>query len=183
MKTKTNPETAAKTGTLDNAEPTLHTLLLDTVRDLYWAENHLIKALSKMSASASSEALKKAITKHLNETKTQVGRLEKIFEMLGEKAVAKKCDAMEGLTKEGEAIIETTPAGTQTRDVGIIFASKKVEHYEIASYLGAYQLATTLGLSEVGEQLQETLQEEQQTDKLLAEMVGEMLAGTTEKMA
>src|SRR5690606_18129834 len=106
-----------------NTEPELYALFLDSVRDLYWAENHLVKALPKMIASASSTALKKAITKHLAETKTQVSRVERIFELLGEKAIAKKCDAVEGLTKDGEGMIETTPEGTLARDTGIILAS------------------------------------------------------------
>lgn len=157
-------------------DASLYRLFLDTVRDLYWAENHLLMVLPKMAASASSKALKNAIDKHRAETVLQVSRLEKIFELLGEKAIAKKCDAMEGLTKEGETIIETTPAGTQTRDLGIIFAAQKVEHYEIASYIGAYQLADKLGFRAVSSLFQETLKEEQHTDVLLSEMAGKILS-------
>lgn len=175
MKNQTKSRTSAESLPAPQTDPMLYTLFLDTIRDLYWAENHLVKVLPKMAASASSKALKNAIDKHRGETTSQVSRLEKIFELLEEKAIAKKCDAMEGLAKEGETIIETTPAGTQTRDLGIIFAGQKVEHYEIASYIGAYQLAEKLGLKAVASVLQETLKEEQRTDALLSEMAGKIL--------
>jgi len=90
--------------------------------------------------------------------------------LLDEKAIAKKCDAMEGLTKEAEGIVEETEAGTATRDVGIVLASQKVEHYEIASYGGLHQLAITLGLDEVASLLEQTLNEEKQADVKLTEI-------------
>lgn len=164
-----------------NTEPELYALFLDSVRDLYWAENHLVKALPKMIASASSRALKEAITKHLAETKTQVSRVERIFELLGEKTIAKKCDAVEGLTKEGEGIIETTPEGTLARDTGIILASKKIEHYEITSYAGAHQMAGKLGLKEVAALLQETLTEESNASRVLSDIADEKLGKATAK--
>lgn len=175
MKKQTKTRTPAESMPTPQTDPTLYRLFLDTVRDLYWAENHLVMVLPKMVASASSKALKNAIDKHRAETVLQVGRLEKIFELLDEKAIAKKCDAMEGLAKEGESIIEATPAGTQTRDLGMIFAAQKVEHYEIASYIGAYQLADKLGFKAVASLFQETLKEEQHTDELLSEMAGKIL--------
>ncbi len=121
-----------------------------------------------MSQAASSKQLVSAIEQHLAQTVEHVSRLEQIFGLLEQKAIAKKCDAMEGLTKEGEGVIESTDAGTATRDVGIILSSQKVEHYEIASYSGLIQLATTLGLEKVADILAETLAEEQASDELLA---------------
>ncbi len=116
-----------------NTEPALIELFIDEIKDIYWAEKHLTKALPKMKKAASSEELANAIGEHLEVTKTHVGRLEQVFELLGKKAQAKKCEAMEGLVKEGEGIIEDTEDGSATRDVGIILAAQKVEHYEIAT--------------------------------------------------
>jgi len=168
MKTKetgSDPKFASKTTVAES--PALNELFKDSISDLYWAENHLVKALPKMISSATSPGLIKAIESHLEETKQHVARLEQIFELLGEKAIAKKCDAMEGLTKEAEGIVEETEPGTATRDVGIILASQKVEHYEIASYGGLHQLALTLGLNDVAEILEQTLTEEKEADMKL----------------
>ncbi|MGV3600831.1 MAG: ferritin-like domain-containing protein [Dyadobacter fermentans] len=168
MKNETNSQPKFKTKTSTMAEPALYELFLDCLRDIYWAENHLVKNLPKMRQAASSKQLVTAIEQHLAQTVEQVSRLEKIFGLLDQKTIAKKCDAMEGITKEGEGVIESTDAGTATRDVGIILSSQKVEHYEIASYLGLIQLATTLGLEEVAGILEESLAEEQASDQLLA---------------
>jgi ferritin-like metal-binding protein YciE len=168
MKRETNSEPKFKTKTSTIVEPALYELFLDCLRDIYWAENHLVKTLPKMSQAASAKQLVSAIEQHLAQTVEHVSRLEQIFTLLEQKAIAKKCDAMEGLTKEGEGVIESTDAGTATRDVGIILSSQKVEHYEIASYLGLIQLATTLGLEEAADILAETLAEEQASDELLA---------------
>lgn len=148
-------------------EPALKELFTDSVKDIYWAEKHLVKALPKMEKAATSPELKTAITNHLAETEGHVSRLEQVFELLGEKPQAKKCDAMEGLTKEGESIVEETEVGTSTRDVGIILASQKVEHYEIATYGGLAKLATTLGLADIASILQQTLEEEKAADQKL----------------
>lgn len=148
-------------------EPALTELFIDSLKDIYWAEKQLVKTLPKMQKAASSQELKDAFASHLEQTKGQVSRLEQVFEMMGKKAQAKKCDAMEGLTKEGESIIEETDKGTATRDVGLIIAAQKVEHYEIATYGGLAQLAKTLGLEEVKGLLGQTLEEEKQTDELL----------------
>ncbi len=101
---------------------------------------------------------------------TGLGRLEQVFELLGEKVQAQKCDAMEGLAKEGEGIVESTEPGTATRDVGIILASQKIEHYEIATYGGLHQLAVTLGLDNVADLLAQTLAEEKAADEKLTEV-------------
>ena len=120
-----------------------------------------------MTKAATSAELKNAFNEHLEVTKTHVQRLEEVFSLLGEKAVGKKCEAMEGITKEGESIIEDTEKGTSTRDVGLILAAQKVEHYEISTYGGLAQLAQTLGLNEVAGLLSETLSEEKDADQAL----------------
>jgi ferritin-like metal-binding protein YciE len=145
-------------------EPALLELFTDEIKDIYWAEKHLVKALPKMKKAATSSALAAAIGEHLEITKTHVTRLEEIFGLLGQKVQAKKCDAMEGLSKEGESIIEDTEDGSSTRDAGIILASQKVEHYEIATYGGLKQLATVLGLTDVANILATTLAEEKEAD-------------------
>lgn len=142
-------------------------LFVDEIKDIYWAEKHLTKALPKMRKAATSPELANAIGEHLEVTKTHVARLEQVFDLLGKKAQAKKCDAMAGLVEEGEGVIEETEDGSATRDVGIILAAQKVEHYEIATYGCLAQLATTLGLNEVAEILAQTLGEEKEADETL----------------
>ncbi len=170
MKKETGSEPKFATKTSPDADPALLELFKDSIMDIYWAENHLVKSLPKMIDAASSKKLKQTITTHLEETKVHVSRLEEVFGLLGEEALAKKCDAMEGLTLEGQEIVEGTEAGTATRDVGIILASQKVEHYEIATYGGLTQLAATLGLSDISEILAQTLDEEKNADVLLTEL-------------
>ena len=155
-----------------NAHQDMHVSMLtdffnDQLKDIYWAEKHLVKTLPKMKKAASSEELASAFEDHLLETQQHVVRLEKIFEIMGNKAEAKKCDGMEGLTKEGESIIEETQEGTATRDVGLIFAAQKVEHYEIATYGSLHQLALTLEFSGIADLLDATLNEEKEADKTL----------------
>jgi ferritin-like metal-binding protein YciE len=145
-------------------------LFLDEIKDIYWAEKHLVKALPKMSKGATSEVLAEAIKKHLEETKEQVSRLEEVFAILGEKPQAKKCDAMDGLVKEAESILEDTEADSMVRDAGIIIASQKVEHYEIASYGSLVALADKMGLKDVSKLLSQTLEEEKKTDLNLTEL-------------
>jgi ferritin-like metal-binding protein YciE len=145
-------------------------LFLDEIKDIYWAEKHLVKALPKMSKGATSEVLAEAIKKHLEETKEQVSRLEEVFKILGEKPQAKKCDAMDGLVKEAESILEDTEADSMVRDAGIIIASQKVEHYEIASYGSLVALADKMGLKDASKLLSQTLEEEKKTDLNLTEL-------------
>lgn len=142
----------------------------DEIKDIYYAEKHIIKTLPKMMKAATSPELRTAFEEHLEVSKTQVTRLEKVFELLGKKPQAKKCEAIEGITKEGEGIIEDTEEGTATRDVGLILAAQKVEHYEIATYGGLVQLATTLGLDEAAELLTATLEEEKEADTMLSDI-------------
>lgn len=146
----------------------LQEFFAEEIKDIYYAEKHIIKTLPKMMKAASSTELKQAFQEHLDITKMQVTRLENIFGLLGKKPQAKKCEAIEGITKEGESIIEETEAGSATRDVGLILAAQKVEHYEIATYGGLAQLATTLGLDEVAELLTATLEEEKEADTMLS---------------
>lgn len=142
----------------------------DALKDIYWAEKQLTKALPKMQKAATTEELKSAIEDHLAQTEEHVSRLEQVFEILGKKAQAKKCDAMEGIIKEGTSIVEETEDGSMTRDVGIIMAAQKVEHYEIATYGSLVQLAKTMGVDEAANILQQTLDEEKQTDAGLTEI-------------
>lgn len=146
----------------------LRDLFVDSLKDIYWAEKALTKALPKMAKNATSENLITAINDHLAVTEQQVARLEQVFEIVGEKAAAKKCDAMEGLIKEGEGIMEETQQGP-VRDAGIIAASQKIEHYEIATYGTLAAFALTLGEDEAAALLQQTLEEEKQADTLLTE--------------
>ncbi len=143
---------------------------IDELKDIYWAEKHIVTTLPKMKKAASSEELKHAFEEHLEVTKTHVSRLEKAFGMMGEKAQAKKCEAMEGIIKEGTSIIEDTEEGTATRDVGLVLAAQKVEHYEIATYGGLIQLAKTLGHEEVADLLYQTIKEEEEADQLLTKV-------------
>jgi len=140
----------------------------DELKDIYWAEKHLVKTLPKLAKASTSDELKAAFTEHLEVTKNHVARLEQVFDILGETAQAKKCDAMEGITKEGEEIIEDTEDGTATRDVGLILAGQKTEHYEIATYGGLAQIAKTLGQEDISKLLEATLAEEKEADKSLS---------------
>lgn len=142
----------------------LEKYIIDSLKDIYWAEKHLLKALPKMSKAATNEVLKDALGEHRGITEQHVSRLEQVFELMGKKPQGKKCEAMEGLVKEGESIIEETEKGTATRDVGIIMAAQKVEHYEIATYGGLVQLVKTMGYDEAADLLAETLAEEKEAD-------------------
>ena len=161
---KLSNDTMAKS----SGDSMLQEFFAEEIKDIYYAEKHIIKTLPKMMKAATSPELKTAFQEHLNVTKTHVTRLEKVFELLGKKPQAKKCDAIEGIAKEGESIIEETEEGTATRDVGLILAAQKVEHYEISTYGGLSQLATTLGMDEVAELLTATLEEEKEADTMFS---------------
>ncbi|GAA4313766.1 ferritin-like domain-containing protein [Compostibacter hankyongensis] len=141
---------------------------VDELKDILWAEKHLVKALPKMEDKATTEELKQALGNHLAETEGHVDRLEEVFDMIGVGARAKKCEAMAGIIKEGEDVIADTETGTLTRDAGIIMAAQKAEHYEIATYGGLITLAKTLGMPDVAEVLGQTIQEEKAADVLLS---------------
>jgi ferritin-like metal-binding protein YciE len=159
---------AAKGNSRDNSK--LEEFFHDEIKDIYWAEKKLVKTLPKMAKAATSEELKNAFTEHLTQTKEHVARLEKIFGLLGHKPQAKKCDAMEGITEEGASVIEDTEDGSSTRDVALILAGQKAEHYEIATYGGLAQIAKTLGHKDVAKILEITLQEEKKTDEKLTQL-------------
>jgi ferritin-like metal-binding protein YciE len=145
----------------------LEEFFIEELKDIYWAEKHLTKALPKMQKASTSEELASAFADHLTATEEHVSRLEEAFEMMGETPKAKKCEAMEGLVKEAEELIEDTEDDTSTRDVGLILGAQKVEHYEIATYGGLITLAGTLGRDDVAELLKQTLAEEKEADELL----------------
>ncbi len=162
-----NTKKSSTSGAASESQTMLEELFIDQLKDIYWAEKHLTKALPKMNKAAASEELKQAITDHLEVTKEQITRLEEVFEMMEQPARAKKCDGMEGLVKEGESVVEETEEGTSTRDAGVIISAQKIEHYEIAAYGSLVSLAKTIGREDVAELLQQTLDEEKETDELL----------------
>ena len=165
-RTNTNKESAQDSGQ-SQRHPMLEKFFIDELKDIYWAEKHLLKALKKLKKAATTEELQQAFEDHTAATEEHVSRLEQVFEMFGKKAQAKKCEAMDGLTKEADSIVEDTETGTMTRDVGLIIAAQKVEHYEIATYGSLVQLANTMNLPEIAEILEQTLQEEKDADELL----------------
>ncbi|MBE7169866.1 MAG: ferritin-like domain-containing protein [Williamsia sp.] len=161
---------AKKTFSESEDSSMLQEFMLDSVKDIYWAEKHLTKALPKLAKAATSDEVKKAFQDHLEVTLQQIDRLEQVFGILGKKPQAKKCDAMEGITKEAESIIDETQKGTKTRDAALIMAAQKVEHYEIATYGGLVQVSKTLGKNDIADILAQTLQEEKQADQLLSDI-------------
>jgi ferritin-like metal-binding protein YciE len=153
---------------------TLKKLYVEELRDLYNAENQLLKALPKMAKGASSDDLKKAFEDHLEQTEGHVERLEKIFKELGENPKGKTCKAMKGLVEEGSEILEEDGEDS-VLDAGIIAAAQKVEHYEIASYGTVRTFAELLGEEDAVDLLQQTLDEEGEADKLLSELAQEIV--------
>ncbi|MFW2135446.1 ferritin-like domain-containing protein [Chryseobacterium sp. TY4] len=151
-------------------EGPLYKFFLDALKDMYFAEKHILEALPKMKEAASTEELQDAFEDHHLMTQKQVSRLEKVFKTIDEKAEEKKCDAIIGIVKEGENIIKETEEGTMTRDAALIIAAQKVEHYEIASYGGLVALAETMDLYKAADLLQTTLDEEEDTDHNLTEI-------------
>lgn len=144
-------------------------LFEDSLKDIYWAEKALTKAIPKMIKNATSDELIEALEGHLEETEEHVSRCESVFKSIGKKATAKKCEAMAGLIKEGEEVMEECEEGPMC-DAGIISAGQKVEHYEIASYGTLRQFAETLELDEAVELLETTLEEEKAADEKLTEV-------------
>lgn len=144
---------------------TLRETFMDQLADVYDAEKQILKALPKMAKAAEHEDLKHAFEEHLEQTEGQVERLEQVFEMLGENAKTKKCKAMQGLVKEGEEMIDEDHG-----DAALICAAQKVEHYEIATYGSLESWARLLGEDEVADLLEETLDEERDTDEKLTQV-------------
>ena len=151
----------------------LRNLYIDELKDLYSAENQLVKALPKMAKAASSEELRQGFEQHLEQTRGHVQRLEQIFASLDESPKGKKCAGMEGLVKEGSEMIEEDFEGA-VMDAGLIGAAQRVEHYEIAAYGTASEFARTLGEDEHVSLLEQTLEEEKETDEKLSELASEI---------
>jgi ferritin-like metal-binding protein YciE len=147
----------------------LHQLYVNELRDLYNAENQLVKALPKMAKAASDPRLQAAFEEHLEVTRGQVDRLDRIFKELGERATGKKCVAMEGLIEEGKELMEED-AEPAVLDAALISAAQKVEHYEIAGYGCVRTYARLLGFEDAARLLQETLDEEGEADHMLTEL-------------
>ncbi|MBT1705976.1 ferritin-like domain-containing protein [Chryseosolibacter indicus] len=162
MATMTNSGTAA--------DSKLKEFFVHQLQDILWAEKKLVKTLPKLQEAATNDELKQAFATHLEQTKTHVERIKEVFSLIGEEAETQKCPAMAGIAEEGEEIIDETEEGTSQRDVGLIFAAQKAEHYEIATYGGLVTLAQTIGLNDAAEVLQQTLAEEKETDSLLTQI-------------
>ncbi len=148
------------------AVQTLQDLFEETLKDLYFVENKLVKTLPKMASKASSPDLKQAIDSHLAETEVHVQRLEQVFQLLGKSAQAKTCEALEGLIKEAEEVMGEIK-DAETLDAAIISSAQTVEHYEIARYGTLACWAAELGHTEVTELLEQTLEEEKAADETL----------------
>jgi len=172
-RSNTGSQNNIKTSKMSEAEgmesSQLMKLFEDELKDIYWAEKALTKAIPKMIKKATSTDLIDALESHLSETQNQVSRLEKVFNSIEKKAAAKKCEAMEGLIMEGQEIMEECEEGAMC-DAGIISAAQKIEHYEIASYGTLRQFAETLDLTEAVDLLEETLEEEKAADEKLTEV-------------
>ena len=169
-----NSNTKSQNSTTDKSKKSdvahgLRSLFLDELKDIYFAENALTKAIPKMISNATNPHLVKALTGHLEETKMQITRLDQVFASMGEKAEGKTCEAILGLTKEAEEIMASTEEG-MVRDAGIIAAGQKVEHYEIATYGTLCSFAKTLGENKAVTLLQQTLKEEKGADMKLTEI-------------
>ena len=150
-------------------EKNLDDLFLDTLKDIYYAEKQIVKALPKMAKAAASPALKAGFEKHLAESEGHVERLEQVFEMIGKPARGKTCDAILGILEEGKSIMDEFK-GTIALDAGLISAAQAVEHYEIARYGTLRTWAEQLGHRDAARLLQQTLDEEEKTDKTLTQL-------------
>ena len=146
------------------AEKTLDNLFYDTLKDIYYAERKILKSLPKMARAAQSPELKAAFEKHKDQTEGQIERLQQVFDIIGKRAMGKTCDAIEGILAEGEEIMEEYK-DTPALDAGLLAAAQAVEHYEITRYGTLKRWATVMGLNDAAALLDETLQEESQTDE------------------
>ena len=150
-------------------EKDLNELFLDTLKDIYYAEKHILKALPKMAKAANSEDLQAAFEKHHGETEDHVERLEQVFELIGKPARTKRCDAIEGIINEGKEIMEEY-ADTPALDAGLLAAAQAVEHYEISRYGTLKAWANKLQMSQAAKLLDQTLSEEKKTDETLTKI-------------
>jgi ferritin-like metal-binding protein YciE len=140
------------------------------LQNIYWVELYLVKSLPEIQSAATNEDLQRQLQDHLGDTERQVARLEEIFAIMGIKAEAAKCEAIEQLIKEVQTVTEETEAGSSTRDAALIMAVQKAEHYEIATYGGLVQFATSMGFEKITNLLDLTLQEEKNADILLSDI-------------
>lgn len=151
----------------------LHELYIEQLRDLYDAETQLVRALPKLAEAANSEELRSGFEKHLEQTKGHVQRLEEIFQALGEKPTGEKCKGMEGLIKEGSELAKED-MDEDVKDAGLIASAQRVEHYEIAGYGTVRTYANLLGFADAEALLEQTLDEEKETDRKLTELAEEI---------
>jgi ferritin-like metal-binding protein YciE len=149
-------------------------LCLSFLRDIYYAERQILKALPKMAKAAQNDQLKQAFLHHRDETQNQVERLQRAFEALGKRARGQTCEAINGLIEEGEEVIEEFPEGS-VRDAGLAACAQAVEHYEMARYGSLIAWAKVAGKKEVAQLMEETLAEEKQTDALLTQLANKEL--------
>ena len=165
MNSSTKKTSKSKNEQTTQAE--FHEFFVEQMKDIYWAEQHLIKGLQKMAGAATSLQLKKAFEKHYTESQKQICEVEQIFELLGEKPSAKRCAAMAGLLEEAEEMIQDTERNSFVRDAGLILAAQKSEHYEIATYGTLKALAAYLPEKKVAKMLSKILEGEKKTDAAL----------------
>jgi ferritin-like metal-binding protein YciE len=166
---KSNSKSSLENKTQKSGKESLKKIFEELLQDTYSAEQQLIKALPELAKAANNEDLQDAFENHLQQTKRQAERLEKIFERLKVDRNGEKCKAMEGLVEEGQKIIKEHESNV-TRDAALIIAAQKVEHYEIAAYGSLVELADVLGLDKIADTLEKTLEEEKETDELLSDI-------------
>jgi ferritin-like metal-binding protein YciE len=169
-KTATTSVDNAKVDKNDMKSSSLHKFFVSALKDIYFAENAIIEALTEMQNAATTEELKEAFEDHQLQTQKHISRLEKVFRLIDETPEQKECKAIKGIIEEGQEIIKSTEEGSMTRDAALIIAAQKVEHYEIATYGGLAQLAITMGHDKAADLLEKTLQEEEDTDYDLTEI-------------
>ncbi len=160
----TTKKTAAATTTEEASTPYLEKFFINQLKDIYYAEQQLVKALAEMQKATTTEELEDAFEHHHKQTERHIKRLERVFNIIGVTAGTKKCEAIDGLINEARSIISDTKEGTATRDAALIVAAQKIEHYEIATYGSLVQLALTMDLDRAADVLEKTLQEEEETD-------------------
>ncbi|OJT99403.1 MAG: hypothetical protein BGN83_19465 [Rhizobium sp. 63-7] len=164
------------------ADKTLDDLFYETLKDIYYAERKILKALPKMARGAQDEKLQAAFLKHRDETETHVERLQEIFEKIGKRARAKTCPAIDGIVEEGEEILEAFK-GSPAIDAGLLAAAQAVEHYEISRYGTLKAWAMQLGHDDVAKLLDKTLQEEGKTDETLTKLAETAVNGAAKQRA
>ena len=155
---------------IPGTETKLEDFFVTMLQEVYWCETHLINVLNTMEQCASSPKLKQAFSKHKDETNEHVKRLEQIFEIVGKNAIAERCAGLQGIFDEGWQVIDETEEGSAQRDVALIIAAQKVEHYEMACYGSLVTLAKTMGKNDIADLLAQTLAEEKKTDAALSKI-------------